>query len=195
MRACFDLSASDSGLIATLTDVVEFLCVNNVAWIREHQAMGEDPPCCVHCAEPPWTAPGGVAYVEHHGAPQGTCREYWGADKMFTWGQGTCADIVAYDVAALRVKGVNANPIIIPQGGGNFHAVLWREDKGQEDPTQEWKAGPVRPMPGTQCGCAPNLGAQADGAHRHPELEAQIAAVLQGVNANVGGCNSGACKR
>jgi hypothetical protein len=170
MRASFDLSHGKN-LIPTLLDILEFLCLNNEAWVRGHQAMGHDTPCCTHCAAPPWTGLGGVAYVEHHGAPQGTCREYWGAEKMFTWGQGTCADIVAYDVAALRVKGVNANPVIIPQGGGNYHAVLWREDQGQVDPTQEWKGGPVRPMPGTQCGCSAKS------------------------SVNLGGCNNGACKR
>ena len=169
MRASFDLSPGVN-IQARLVDVLEFLALDNQEWIEAQQAAGFDPPCCAHCAEAPWTS--GVNYVEHHGAPKGTCREYWGAEKMFTWAQGTCADIVAYDVAALRVKGVNAHPVIIPQGDNLFHAVLWREDRGQVDPTAEWTQGPAAPMPGTSCGC--------------PVSNASV---------NVGGCSSGSCQR
>lgn len=155
MQACFHLGPTNPDeLVTYLYDVLGFLVVANERWIRAQLDAGREPPCCIHCAKPPWTAPGGVQYVPHHGPPVGICREYWTAPKVFVEGRATCADIVGYDVAALRLlESIEAHPELVDMGGGNFHAVLWRADKGMDDPTQKW-AAPVRPPPGAACGCA-----------------------------------------
>lgn len=122
MIATYRLASED--LEASLLLVLNGLVQHNVAWLLAARARKLEPPCCTGCAEPPWCATP-VRYVPHHGAPQGEAREYWDGPTMFHRGEGTCADIVAYDCACLLLEGRDARIVLEAAGPvGEWHAVL-----------------------------------------------------------------------
>lgn len=122
MRAVFHVAPPSGSLGDSLQVIADALTAINVVWIRAAKGRGLDPPCCTHCAAPPWlTRP--VRYVPHHGAPHGTERQYLDGPTMFARHVGTCIDIAAYDAAAEIVKGRNARALVIG-GPIDFHCVV-----------------------------------------------------------------------
>lgn len=134
MRATLHIAHDTDAQREALRLVVEALASINLAWIEAQRADGLEPPCCTHCAEPPWCAHP-VRYVPHHGAPLGDARDYYDGPTMFHLRSGTCADIVAYDVAAARAKGKQAH-VAIEGNGPHYHAVAY-VDGQRKDPTAD----------------------------------------------------------
>jgi len=76
---------------------------------------------------------------------------------MFASGEGTCADIVAYDAAALRSKGHDVVIMLerLPSSDGSriYHAVLV-VDGERQDPSEKIAAATVAQHNVGRCGCA-----------------------------------------
>lgn len=154
MQSDFLIANATGTLPDVLSACAEFLVQLNAIWLRDKQARGLVPPCCTHCAEPPWVrAP--VRYVPHHGAPVGTRRLYQDGPTMFAKGKGTCVDIAAYDVAALRVLKGKSAAVRIVGGPVRFHAVVWDGER-VVDPSADIAARQGINVGG--CGCAGGLG-------------------------------------
>lgn len=94
-RVFADVTAQ--GLYAFLEGVAEAVVLTDRAWIREARMRGLEPPCCLGCA--------GVRYVQSHGAPLGTTRDYLDAPTAIERGVGTCMDFATYEVAKAREDG------------------------------------------------------------------------------------------
>lgn len=122
MQAILHVANDTDAQREALRAIIEGMVLVNLAWLQAQEAAGLHPPCCTHCAEPPWCAKP-VRYVAHHGAPLGTSRHYYDGPTMMFRGVGTCADIVAYDVAAARHKGDATAAVVVEGAGPHYHAV------------------------------------------------------------------------
>ena len=139
MQALFVIAPAGN-LLEPLQVIADALTRLNVIWLREQLARGHKPPCCTHCAEPPWTGPNLVQYVPHHGAAQGELRAYFDGASMLHRGQGTCIDIAAFDAACRVLKGDPlARAVVIERAdmAGEFHCVVDDKD-GRHDVVQEF---------------------------------------------------------
>lgn len=140
------LSLAPSGPLSERLQVVaDALTHLNVMWLQEQAARGNVPPCCSHCAGPPWTGPERVAYVRHHGAMSGELRAYLDGPSMMHAGRGTCIDIAAYDAACRRMRGDAAARAVVEGDGPAFHCVVI-DATGRHDVAAEFEQ--------SGCGCA-----------------------------------------
>lgn len=140
------LSLAPSGPIGPRLQVVaDALTEFNVLWLQEQLARGNKPPCCSHCAGPPWTGPHNVGYVSHHGAMAGELRAYLDGPTMMHTGKGTCIDIAAYDAACRRIRGDATARAVITGDGPAFHCVVV-DATGTHDVASEFEP--------SGCGCA-----------------------------------------
>jgi len=131
--------APSGPLVERLQVIADALVRLNVLWLQDQLAAGHKPPCCTHCAEPPWTGPALVSYVHHHGAAQGELRAYLDGPSMLHVGRGTCIDIAAFDAACRIVKGDPSARARVVDGPamGDFHCIVVDKD-GEHDVVQEF---------------------------------------------------------
>lgn len=149
-----NLRLAPSGDLAdVLLAVIEGVAEVNVLWIRRCIARGLVPPCCTGCAEPPWVE-SPVRHVNHHGKPSDTAREYRDGPTMFHLGEGTCADVVAYDAAAHVVEGHDVRIALETLDGENeYHAVVY-VDGERKDPSAAMQAAATNDTHNVgRCGC------------------------------------------
>jgi len=114
-------------------DIITGFAEANLRWISKHPEV----PCCLSCA--------GVQYVPPQKCtPSGLCQDLYDAATILRLNKATCADAVAYEVAAHAAKGEPCRVVIVHQRDelGNpiprrYHALLEHENGRIEDVAQK----------------------------------------------------------